>query len=272
MDGGRGRRASQPRQRRGRAHAGRPAQLHPPQQHPGDRPCRGRVPGWNAGRRAPRGGAPAVRDRAGRRRPRRRRRTGRVPHGAGGGDLDPAAAHPVPDRRAARAPAVLLVDRARRAHHAARRVPRGAGNGGADHRRRGGRQERARARAHLARQPPDRRRCRHVLAHRPGHHQWYLPTRPAGLSRGPGPGHRQHPRDVRRLRHQAEQVPAADRAPAAHDRRRARDRRPAERLPRQPAGARPAGPGGDDPGRARPQHGHPGRDRGAQPHAQAQGL
>ena len=120
-----------------------------------------------------------------------------------------AAAVAAPGRRVPLLPRA----RARRVDDAARRVPGRAGARRADHRRLGDRQERAGARAHLARQRPGRRRHRRALSHLPGHRRGPLPRRAEGLPRGARHRRAQHPHDLRRDRDPAAQAAAPHRAP-----------------------------------------------------------
>ena len=102
---------------------------------------------------------------------------------------------------------------------AARRVARRARDGRADHRRIGDRQERARARAHLARQRPRRRRRRRAVPDRPGDDRRRAARRAARFPRGARPRRAQHPHDLRRDRGAPAQGAEADRAPRGSQQR-----------------------------------------------------
>ena len=192
--------------------------------------------------------------------------------GPPGGDVrprrDPAVRHRrvgrPRDRRGARLPGAAL----RRAHDAPRRVHGHPRPGRAAHRRVGPGQERARARADLARpRPGGRRRGRSVprvadVARRP------LPGaagQPARGARHRPAGHQGH---LRRDGGAPEDAPEADRAPGAQGDDGARVRAPALRAAVRGDPGR-AGAQGRHRGRCRPQPGGAGGGRGAQHHPAA---
>src|SRR5690606_7394406 len=176
--------------------------------------------------------------------------------------------------RAAQPPAVPHGARACAAGDPAWRVHGGLFDRRADHRRVRLGQERAGAGTDQPRPPAGRRRCARVHPDRTGRARRHLPGTAAGPAGAAWTGRAQHPPDVRRYRCQAEQVPAADRAPGAPGRGTAAARgwhgaphrrpRPAPRARPGRADDHPAGDAGTQPcgaDRSGNAHAYPARER-----------
>src|SRR5205085_440138 len=154
-------------------------------------------------------------------------------------------------------------------HRAPRRLHGRARHRRADHRRVGGRQERARTRAHQPRPRPRRRRRGGDLAHRRRHAGGALPRPVERFSGGARPRAAQHPHHLRRDRGAPEDEAAAHCTPRSAAAGRPRPGRAAAAHRAVRGHPRRGDPQGDDTRRGGPQPRRAGRGGGAQRDPQA---